>query len=86
VQIAIICLCLLGILLGGGILMTLDNHRARGRMAVLEREVNAMNGRINAVARESKILYERLVEDLWRRGSAEIDQEIERARARGRGF
>jgi hypothetical protein len=77
----------LGILLGGGIWMTFrDNARVHGRIEALERRVNELSGRMNAVARESKISHGRLVDDLWRRGSEEIDQEIERARARGRGF
>jgi hypothetical protein len=80
---AIISLCLLGILLGGGIWMTFrGNERVHGRIEDLDRRVTGLNGRINTVARESKISHELLVDDLWRRA----DQEIEKARARGRDF
>ena len=77
----IISLCVLGILLGVSTWTTCrDNERLQGRIAELERTVNGLSGRVNTVARESKIAHERLVDDLWRRA----DQEIEKARLRGR--
>jgi len=83
----IISLCALGILLGvSNWTISRDSERRLGRIAELERRVNELSGRVNTVERESKISHERLVDDLWRRASAEVDQEIERARARGRGF
>jgi hypothetical protein len=85
--IVITVLCLLGILLGGGILMTFrDNERVHGRIESLEHKVNGLSGRVNTVARESKISHERLVDGLWRRASGEVDQEIKEARARGRDY
>jgi hypothetical protein len=83
----IISLCVLGILLGVSTWTTCrDNERLQGRIAVLERTVNGLSGRVNTVARESKIAHERLVDDLLRRASVEVDQEIEKARRRGRDF
>jgi cell division septum initiation protein DivIVA len=83
----IISLCGLGILLGVSTWTTCrDNERLQRRIAELERRVNELSGRVNTVARESKISHERLVNDLWRRASAEVDREIEKARKRGRGF
>jgi hypothetical protein len=63
-----------------------DSHRVHGRIDDLERKVTGLSSRINTVAEESKLSHAQLVDDLWRRGSQEIDQEIERARERGRGF
>ena len=46
--------------------------------------MNQLSGRVNALTAEVKTSHARLLDRLWRRASAEVDQEIERARARGR--
>jgi archaellum component FlaC len=87
VEAGIVSLCLIVTLLGLGCWSILhDSHRVHERINGLERKVNELSSRVNTVARDSKIAHERLVEDLLRRGSEEIDQEIEKARERGRGF
>jgi hypothetical protein len=84
-EIAMGILSLLVVLFGGGMCMAFYD-RMHQQIKDLEYQVNGLSSRINEVANEAKISHAQLVDDLWRRGSEEIDQEIERARARGRGF
>lgn len=85
--IAIGILALLVIALVIGILKVFaDSRWGHCRIDILERKVTGLSGRINTVADEGKISREQLVDDLWQRASVEVDQEIEKARERGRGF
>jgi hypothetical protein len=80
-------LFLLEIALGVGLYMTLaETDAAHRRIEGVQRKIDAMSGRVDTLARESKISHERLVDDLWRRASDEVDREIERGRARARGL
>jgi hypothetical protein len=84
---AIAILCLILTLLGVGFWSILhDSHRLHERIDDLERRLTGLNGRVNTVADEMKTSHSRLVEDLLQRASAEVDQEIEKGRVRGRGF
>jgi hypothetical protein len=84
---AIVTLFLFVILLGAGLVMTFDDSsRTHGRLEDQGRQLNGLSGRVNTMARESKISHAQLVEGLWQRASTEVDQEIEKARARGRDF
>jgi hypothetical protein len=98
VLIAIGILALLEIALGVGLWTTFnDACLAHEKITAIELRLTKLHDRINTVADESKIIsHERLVDDLWQRASEQIDllqrdseqidQEIEKARARGRGF
>jgi hypothetical protein len=94
---AIACLGLLVTLLGVGCWGILhDSHRVHGRIDDLERKVTGLNGRVNTLTDEIKNTHARLIDGIFQqaseqidqlqRDSEQIDQEIERARARGRGF
>jgi hypothetical protein len=58
--------------------------------------LSKLSGRVNSVTDEIKNAHAQLIDgiferaseqiDLWQRDSEQIDQEIEKARARGRGF
>jgi hypothetical protein len=79
--------CLIVVLLGVGSWSILhDSHRVHERIDDLERRLTGLNGRVNTVADETELSHAQLVDDLWRRASAEVDQEIEKARRRGRDF
>jgi hypothetical protein len=87
VLIAIGILALLEIALGVGLWATFnDACLAHERITKLELKVTELRRGINTVADESKISHERLIDDLVQRASEEVDQEIEKARERGRGF
>ena len=74
----IVILALLVIALGVGLWLNWgDSDFAHRRIGGVERKVDALSGRVNTLARESKNSHERLVDGLWQRASAEVDQEIE---------
>jgi hypothetical protein len=64
----------------------LDVNNTDRRISDLENQVRQQAARINVVAGDVRTSHAQLVDGLWKRASAEVDQEIERARARGRGF
>ena len=78
-------LYLLVVLLGVGVVLTFeDSCHAHGRVEVLERWARKLNPWLVNLEKDVKASPEQLVDGLWQRASAEVDQEIERARARGR--
>jgi hypothetical protein len=82
---AIVILYLLVGLIGAATwLMARDCGCDCARVKGLQGQVNQLSGRVNALTAEVKTSHARLLDRLWRRASAEVDQEIERARARGR--
>jgi hypothetical protein len=84
---AVVILFLLVIVLGTGLVMTFrDSSRTHGRIEDLRRQQNGLSGRVNAMAGEIRTSHAQLVDGLWQRASVEVDQEIEKARARGRDY
>ena len=80
-------ICFLMIIIIGVMLTILaDNRAAHGQVEDLQTQINRLSGRVNTVARESKNSHARLVDNLWRRASEQVDQEIKEARARGRDY
>ena len=82
---AIVILYLLTALLGAGVWAALQQaSEAREHMKAVERWSVAMHRWLETQHAQIKGSHARLVDGLWDRASAEVDREIEKARARGR--
>jgi hypothetical protein len=94
---ALTCLSLLLIFLGIWTCAILGHaDSAHRRIDDQEVRLSKLSGRVNTLEDEIKNAHAQLIDgiwqraseqlDLWQQDSEQIDQEIERARARGRGF
>jgi hypothetical protein len=82
---AIVILFLLVGLIGVATWLTVDEcDDDRKRINGLQRQVAQLSAQVDAQSAEVESAHAQLVDGLWRRASAEVDREIEQARARGR--
>jgi hypothetical protein len=84
----VVLFILLGLLTAVVVLNMRDCATERSRLSAVNQNVYALHERLAALSNDAKSSHEALADRLWWRASDEvdqvIDQEIERARARGR--
>jgi hypothetical protein len=77
----VILFCLVAVLAAVAGLACINVNRAHERIYTLERRIAAS---INAVTNEVTRSYSHIADGLWLRASDQVDQVIDKARARGR--
>jgi hypothetical protein len=84
---AIVILYLLAILVGClAFAVFLDCCDLDKRLGQLKQDIIKLSEHISELHSAVKGAHAHLVDDLWQRASQEVDQEIEKARTRGRDY